>query len=39
VGRPIRQAHVKVAAARQVEEEIAMALTTLPHTSCNPAKN
>jgi orotidine-5'-phosphate decarboxylase len=26
VGRPIRQAHVKVAAARQVEEEIAMAL-------------
>jgi orotidine-5'-phosphate decarboxylase len=27
VGRPIRQAHVKVAAARQVEEEIAMALT------------
>jgi len=28
VGRPIRQAHVKVAAARQVEEEIAMALTS-----------
>jgi orotidine-5'-phosphate decarboxylase len=27
VGRPIRHAHVKVAAARQVEEEIAMALT------------
>jgi orotidine-5'-phosphate decarboxylase len=27
VGRPIREAHVKVAAARQVEEEIAMALT------------
>jgi orotidine-5'-phosphate decarboxylase len=26
VGRPIRQAHVRVAAARQVEEEIAMAL-------------
>jgi orotidine-5'-phosphate decarboxylase len=28
VGRPIREAHVKVAAARQVEEEIAMALSS-----------
>jgi orotidine-5'-phosphate decarboxylase len=28
VGRPIKEAHVKVAAARQVEEEIAMALNT-----------
>lgn len=28
VGRPIREAFVKVAAARQVEEEIAMALTS-----------